>query len=330
MISSFISGRFGEVSHGRGARLRMEVTMDRRRLIALVALVLLAASTTAEALVLGPEALERPDAQGDQLVFYYDARPSFTSFLTVRNVMPGNITVNVLFYGPGFDAAPFSQTFSLAAGGLRVLDMGALRDGGLPAQPGAAFATAVNEVGTAVVTGALTGNFTVANLATGSAWGAPAAARSAVNADGSFPALGSVIDNQTVSLRPIRAAGLELAAFYNPDDLAPAETGGNQLVFLNFEDVVGLPLRVQVGATDWNVFATRADGTSIADTTFTATGVVVSDLAAVVGGEVGGSAGSMRFTSFVFPARQSRLIFFAEALATFGTGYLLPPVPTLL
>jgi hypothetical protein len=277
-----------------------------------------------------PDALERPDAQGDQLVFYYDTRPGFTSFLTVRNVMPGDVTVNVLFYGPGFDASPFSESFTLPAGGLRVLDAGALQASGLPAHAGAAFATAVDGTGTAIVSGALTGNFTIANLATGSAWGAPAAARSAVNADGTFPALGAVIDNQTVSLRPIRAAGLDLAAYYDPDDLAPAEGGGNQLVFLNFEDVAGLPLRVQVGATNWGVFATRNDGTPIADTSFTATGVVVSHLGAVAGPAVAGSAGSIRFTSFVFPERQSRLIFFAEALETFGTGYLLPPVPTLL
>jgi hypothetical protein len=259
-----------------------------------------------------------------------EAAPSFTTFLTVRNAMPGAVTVGMQFYGPGFDAPPFTRIFTLPPGGQRVVDVGTLRDGGLPAQAGAAFATVVNDVGNGVVSGALTGNFTVANLATGSSWGAPAAARSALNGDGTFPALGTVIDNQTVSLQPIRAAALELAAYYDPNSLAPAEDGGHQLVFVNFEDVVGLPLRVQVGATDWGVVAVRNDGTTAVNTSFTATGVVVSDLTAVAGPGVAGASGSIRFTSFVMPERQTRLIFFAEALGTFGTGYLLPPVPTLI
>ena len=305
--------------------------MRPRTILGLLVLGLVAVwSPRVAALTPAPTALERPDAQGDQLVFYYDARPSFTTFLTVRNVMPGDVTVTILFYGPGLDAPPFTHTTTLPAGGLRVIDVGAFRASGLSAQAGVAFATGVNEVGTAVVTGALGGNFTVANLATGSAWGAPAAARSAVNGDGSFPALGSVIDNQTVSLRPIRPTGLELAAYYDPDDLAPTMLGGDQLIFVNFEDVAGLPLRAQLATTDWNVFATRADGSTIANTAFTATGVVVTNLATVLGTDVGGSSGSIRFTSFVFGERQTRLIFFAESLETFGTGYLLPPVPTLL
>jgi hypothetical protein len=237
--------------------------------------------------------------------------------------------VSVLFYGPAF-GTPFSRTVTLASGGLSVLDVGVLRGSGLPAQAGAAFATPVNGVGTPVVTGALTGNFTVANLATGSAWGAPAAARSAIKNDGTFPELGSVIDNATVSLHPIRPAALELASYYNPDNLAPEGDGGNQIIFMNFEDVPGPPLTVQVGETTWGVNATRNDGTVIADTTFTATGVTVSNLSSVAGAGVGGASGSIRFFSFVFTDRLSRLIFFTEALGTFGTGYLLPPVPVLL
>ncbi|MCC6850613.1 MAG: hypothetical protein IT294_19155 [Deltaproteobacteria bacterium] len=304
--------------------------MRRRMVLALVVVWLLGWSVPVGAFLVAPFPIERPDTQGDQLVFYYDARASFTSFLTLRNVMPGEVAVTVLFYGPAFDSPPFTHTVTLPAGGLRVLDVAELRASGLPAQAGAAFATGVNAVGTAVVTGALTGNFTIANLATGSAWGAPAAARSAVNADDSFPALGSVIDNEAVSLRPIRASGLELAAYYDPDDLAPTDLGGDQLIFVSFEDVTGVPLRAQVGSTDWNVFGARADGTMIADTEFTATGVVVTNLATVLGASAGGSSGSIRFTSFVAAPRETRLIFFAEALGTFGTGYLLPPVPTLL
>lgn len=278
-----------------------------------------------------PTPIERPDGVGDQLVFYYDARAGFTSFLTVRNVAPGDVSVRLDFYGPGIDAAPFVQTVTVPSGGLRVIDAGGLVGTGLAAQAGVAFATVVNESSIPVVSGALAGNFTVANLATGSAFGAPAAARSTRNVDGSQPLLGVAIDNQTVLLQPIQPTAVELSAYYNPNDLAPESSGGNQLIFLNFEDAIGLPLRVVVGATTWSVFGTRNDGSVVADTSFTATGIVVSNLSGVLGAGAAGASGSIRFTSFTAPPRVTRMVFFAEALGTFGTGYLLPAVvPPLL
>ncbi len=274
--------------------------------------------------------LDRPDTQGDQLIFYYDARAGFTSFVTIRNFSEVDRTVNVLFYGPTF-STPFSHQVSIAGGGVVVLDAGALRDGGLPAQQGVAFATVVNGDGHPIVSGALTGNFTVANLATGSAWGSPALARSARNAlDDSFPLLGTEINDTGVALQKIRPQALELAGFYNPENLAPAADGGNQLIFVTFEDVPGDTFAATIGSTTWNVFATRNNGHTIADTMFTANGVTTTDLASLLGPDVNGASGGVRFSTLTFPPDTTRVIFFAEALGTFGTGYLLPSVPVLL
>lgn len=281
-------------------------------------------------------ATEQPTGQGDQLVFYYDAREGFTSFLTVRNAGPQSssaLSVRVVFYSGGF-SLPVSRDIELEPGQLRILDVGALRAEGLPAEPGLAVAIATDSTGAPIVTRALTGNFTVANLATGSGWGASAAARSAINAaaeataavapPATLPATGTVIDGTLVALRPVQPRELDLAAYYAPDDLAPPAAGGNQLIFLSFADVLGTPYAAQPAATSWKLVARRSDGALLADTSYGVSGVDVTDLASIVGPAVNDSGGSIRFAADQTSDRISRFIFFAEALGTIGTGYMLP------
>ena len=273
-----------------------------------------------------PSPLRAPDAVGDQVVFYYDTRADFTTFLTLRNVGGDELTVSLLFYGPTF-STPFSKAVTLASGALTIVDIGSLRGSGLPAQPGVVLATAVDLLGRPVVTRALTGNLTVANLLTGSAFGAPGAARSAVQGDGDPPDRGTVINGtRDAAFQPIRPSVLTLAAYYDPATLAPVANSGNQLIFISFEDDYDPTYKAVIGSTTWDVSATRANGSGIGDTTFTANGVTVSDLASVAGPGVNGAAGSMTFSADADPSRLSRMIYFTESLGTFGTGYLLPPV----
>jgi len=250
---------------------------------------------------------------------------------------PDTLDVRITFYSGGF-SLPFTSDVSLTPGRLRVLDVGALRAAGLPAQPGVAIATAIDGSGAPIVSRALTGNFTVANLQTGSGWGTAAAARSAITLvvqsqavpEAVAPAPGAVIDGTNVALRPIQPLELDLAAYYDPNDLAPASEGGNQLIFVSFADKLGVPYVASPASTSWSVAALRNDGSLIADTTFGVSGVVVTDLASVVGPAVNGAGGSIRFAAEGTLARITRLVFFAEALGTIGTGYLLPVpgVPT--
>jgi hypothetical protein len=157
--------------------------------------------------------LGTPDAIGDQVIFFYDARADFTTFLSLRNTSSDDLAVSVLFYGPTV-STPFSKAVTLAGRALTILDVGALRDAGLPAQPGVAIATAVNLAGQPIVTRALTGNSTVANLRTGSAFGAAGAARSAFRNGGNPTDIGDVIDgSDNARLQCIRPRSAVLAAY---------------------------------------------------------------------------------------------------------------------
>ena len=268
--------------------------------------------------------LSAPETVGDQLVFYYDARTDFTTFLTIRNLSETTLTVSVLFYGPTF-STPFSKAVTLSGGALTILDAGELRGNGLPAQAGIAFATAVDQSGKPITSGALAGNFTIANLTTGSGLGGPGVARTTLTDGGKTPIPGSIIDGEHAILKIIRPSSAFLAAYYDPATLAPVASSGNQLVFLNFEDRYDPTWFAVIGSTTWDVTTTRSNGAGIDTSTFTANGVTISDIASVAGTGVNGSAGSMEFRAPDSNVDLSRMIYFTESLGTFGTGYLLPP-----
>lgn len=268
-----------------------------------------------------------PDGRGDQLVFFYDARDGFTTFLNLHNTSDAEVVVSVLAYSPDFEA-PFEDTLTLAAGTTRTLDVAELRDRGLPAQHGVAFATVVDPAGRPIVSRALAGNFTVANLQTGSAWGAPAAGRTAIELTASgvvTPEAGAPIDGESVLLRAIRPERVSLATYYDPATLQDPALGGNQLVFVSFNDVPGELFAAEAATTHWRLTARRNDGGALPNESYTADGVDVTHLEAVLGEGTSGQAGSVLFAADPSGA-YNRLVFFTESLGTFSTGYLLPPV----
>jgi hypothetical protein len=268
-------------------------------------------------------ASEQPDGSGDQLVFFYDARDGFTTFLNLHNLGDTGLEVQLDLYGPDLGDA-VRETFPLAAGATRTVDVGLLRTRGVPASAGAAFATAVDESGAAVVSRALGGSFTVANLATGSAWGAAAAARRAITASdpATAPAPGARIDGSAIRLRELRPRHVALPVFYDPATLEPAELGGNQLLLLSFDDLAGaVPT---AATTTWTLDARRSNGERLAANPVSATGVLVTHLDEVLGDDARGAAGSITFSAS--GGAGNRLVFFTESLGTFATGYLLPPV----
>lgn len=269
-----------------------------------------------------------PRGRGDQLVFYYDAREGFTSFLNVSNPSGASLDVELAFYDDGL-VRRRSSIETIPAGGTRTIDVGALVASGLPRSAGLATATAVDLAGVPVASGLLAGNFTVANLQTQSAWGAPAAARLAWrrSGDGFRPAFAGVaIDGEAVVLEPLSPEELDLATYYDPSTLEPAERGGNQIVFVSFADVAG-DAEIAPQASTWSVEVTRNDGTPIPGSTWTASGVEVADLVRVAGAAVDGAAGRLGLVAQAGSA-PNRMIFFQESLGTFATGYRLPPVGT--
>lgn len=268
-----------------------------------------------------------PDARGDQLAFYYDARSGFTTFLNLHNAGDTSLTVRLDVYGPDL-VEPFGDLLTLAPGNTRTIDLAELRGRGLPAQYGAAFATAVDGAGRPIVTRSLAGNFTVANLATGSAWGAAAAARTAVELGSggvTSPALGATIDGASVLLRAVRPDRVSLAVYYDPATLADPAQGGNQLIFLSFNDVPGETFAAAAAVTRWSLAARRNDGQVLAAPELDVLGVQVEHLESVLGAQASGAAGSILFSAGASGA-YNRLVFFTESLGTFATGYLLPRV----
>jgi hypothetical protein len=264
----------------------------------------------------------RPEASGDQLVFYFDTREGFTTFLNLHNLGSASLRVRIGLCDATLTLR-LEQDLDIGAGTTRTLDLASLRSSGLPATVGAAFVSAIDEAGEARVSRALAGSFTVANLATGSAWGAPAAARRAVVVDGgqvTTPALGTAIDGDLVRLQRIRPTGLDLAVYYDPTTLEPAEIGGNQLVLLSF-DGDGAPV---AASTVWQLDAHRSDGVAFSAAPITVSGVSLTHVTALLGEAAEGAAGSIHFATE--DGAHNRLVFFVQSIGTFATGYLLTPI----
>jgi hypothetical protein len=273
--------------------------------------------------------IKQPAGVGSQLILYYDTRPGFTTFVNIRNTAPSVLRVQVDFWDRAFETK-VTQTFELPSGGGRVIDAGALQASqGLAAQQGIAFASIVDNVGNPIHIGeALMGNFTVANLTTGSAWGGPAAARSArVESNDSEPTGGTVVDGTTVAYQTIQPSLLTLGTYYDPQSLAPAEAHGNQLIFVSFKDPTGVGAPVTFAVTAWSVIVSQgAAGVSVANLLFTTGGVDERDVVDFFGEDANGAAGGavFRISDLAATAGVSRFMFFVQSLGTFGTGYLLP------
>ena len=264
---------------------------------------------------------------GDQLLFYYDARPGFTTFVNLANLGASQLTVRLRFYGPDLRAA-LDRDEVLPAGGTRTVSLDAIVAAGLPRQAGLAVAAAIDAAGEPVVSHALAGNFTIANLQTNSAWGAAAIARSGMVRQGGAmvrAAVGVPLDGATARLQQVRPGAVDLSVYYDPLDLEPVERGGNQVVLASFADAVGDGLAVLPASQGWRVTATRNSGETVADVAHVTTAVEVTDLASLAGDAVEGSSGRLSLLAQGATAA-NRLAFFVESLGTFATGYLLPPV----
>lgn len=294
-----------------------------RRLMAIggALMLMLGSAVTTHAVVVP---LKRPASVGSQLIFYFDARQGFTTFATISQISFQSISIKVDFYTGNFDGKT-AQVFTLAPNEQRIIDIGDVLGGrGFDTQSGLAVATITDEAGRALEFPALTGSFTVANLATGSAWGAPAAARSARNvSDGAIVQLNTVVDGTTVAFQSFQSRDLILPNFYNPQTLAPVSAHGNQVIFVNFAND-GSGGAVKTSTTAWRIDATRANQEIFSDTV-TTFGVNDVDLVTLLGDGANGSSGGIFFRTDDIDVGDSHLIYFAEALGTFGTGYLVQP-----
>jgi hypothetical protein len=284
-------------------------------------LLLLSSAMTTDAQVV----ISQPDlAAGSQLIFYYDAREGFTTFVNIRNSGGEPLNVQLDIWSPTFQAKVV-QTFPLAVGGVRVFDIGSLKaTAGVGAEVGVAVASVVDASGLPIQMRSLAGNFTVANLVTGSAWGSPALGRSARKVvDGLAPPDGTVVNGSLVVYQIIQPDAVALATYYNPQNLAPVQDHGNQLVFVSFKDGVGAGASLIAATSDWLMIATRGAEGTLSSAPIQVIGVNERDIVQVLGTDANGAPGG---GGFVRGAGETanRFIFFVQSLGTFGTGYLLP------
>lgn len=270
-----------------------------------------------------PEAVA-PRSRGDQLLAYFDARDGFTSFVNVANTGEQPLLVRIDLRGA--DLRPvLSWSELLGAQATRTIDVGALRDSGLAAEPGLAVVTAIEDAGAAIASDALAGNFTVASLRLGSAWGAPAIARRAhLAATGGAAPVGTRVDGTNVVLAPLRPAAVELATYHAASTLERPELGGNQVIFVSFDDVAGALPDLAPAAMRWVVEAARHDGTVIEAAAVDTDGVEVAHLEELLGRDAVDASGRLELVART-PSADNRLVFFAQSLGSFATGYLLPP-----
>ena len=207
--------------------------------------------------------------------------------------------------------------------------MSALRADGLPSRAGLAFATAIGSDGRPVASRALAGLFTVANLATQSAWGGPALARRAIRASGAAFELadaGDTIDGAGVRLQRLAATRHDVAVYYDPSTLEPASLGGNQVLLASFADLYDGGFAAAPVTTPWSFAATRGTGAAIASGERAVTGVASSHLEDLAGAGVAGSGGRLRLEA-ADVAGANGFALFTESLGTFATGYRLPALP---
>src|SRR5690349_7885535 len=139
-----------------------------RRLATIVgALMMMLGSAVTTSAIVAP--LIHPEGIGSQLIFYFDTREGFTTFANISNAAVVPVFVKVDFWTQDFGAKT-TQLLTLSPSEQRVIDVGnELKVNQSPAQQGIAVATTVDESGNAMELPFLSGNFTVANLATGSA-----------------------------------------------------------------------------------------------------------------------------------------------------------------
>lgn len=301
--------------------------MQRLIVVGLALVLLLGITRTTHAIVVP---LDQPASVGSQLIYYYDTREGFTTFVNLGQVAVDPVTVRIEFYGPTLGATTAVTSYLLGPLETRVIDVGALKATiGLADQQGIAVASVVvGDFQEPANVPSLTGSFTVANLATGSAWGSPAAARSArFESDGSAPPVGTIVDGNTVVYQSFQPRQLTLAAYYDPRTLAPVSAHGSQVIFVSFKNATSAGAFPTPGSTSWEIDGAGHDGGPPIFTIVTVRGVTELDLVSLVGEEANGAAGGLLFSTANTVVGESRLVFFVQSLGTFGAGYLLPPIP---
>lgn len=185
-----------------------------------------------------------PSANGDQLLFVFDARTNRVPFLGITSFAAEPIVLKIDFYAQGLDRILATQFRMLATSANLVIDP--MTIAGVTGNAGIAVATPVRSENdpTPIVPlapegyndGPLYGLATFANVELQAGFGVGALGRIAVNASGERAQAGATVDGATVQYQSFEPVTLLLPLYFNPQTLSPPEVDGNRIVLAAFRD----------------------------------------------------------------------------------------------
>jgi hypothetical protein len=293
---------------------------------ALLASLALATQAKAQATV------QVPGVSGDQLIYFYDARTERVPFLTISNPAATPVVVEIAFYPADLSSRLGESVLTLPGAGNVVID---------PTSSSVAGGAANGKAGLAVVTPIasatdsqpvvppqpLTGGYTLANLSLGAAFGENPYARLAVGSNGARAAAGAEVDGNAVKYQRFTPPVLMVPAYFNPQDLAPANQDGNRVVVAAFNDSYGAEFNVTALSTEAAALFCDADGFEAAVGAAAVSGVLLSDLQSIAGSTVLSSSGKLFLD--VDAGNGNVLGIFAQSLGTFAAGQRMPAVASI-
>jgi hypothetical protein len=275
-----------------------------------------------------------PGTTGDQLLFFYDATAGRSPFLVVSNLSPAALTLEVAWYPQDLGRRLATQRQTLAIGGNVILDPSQVE--GVSGNAGITVVTPivegsegrpvvpqpVNDTLASAASGPLAGGFTLADLATGAAFGQNPLARIAVTADGKRAAPGSIVDGTTVRYQRIAPDALVIPFYFNPS------TAGftNRAILGAFADRYA-PEIFSIGpaSADLGYGLIDAAGADVASGSLTVTGVSFTTVQELGDATPLTSSGKVVFGTTSPLADDANLLgLMSQSLGTFSVGQGLP------
>ena len=274
--------------------------------------------------------LGTPGTSGDQLIFFYDATASRTPFLVVSNLAPGALTLEIAWYSQDLSRRLATQFEVIESDGNRIF-----APSQLPAatgNAGIAVVTPVRATGDAIpivppalpgfAGGALFGGYTLADLASNSAFGESPLARLAVDASGDRASAGAVVDGTAVRFQRFAPTLLVVPFYFDPRSAGFV----NRLTLATFADDYGPNgFAIAPTTTDLDFRFADAGGDIVADGGVRVSGVYLNDVQSIAGaGKLTGSGKA----SFIFdgelPSGVNLFGIISQSLGTFAVGQRLP------
>lgn len=272
-----------------------------------------------------------PQATGDQLFFFYDARDDRAPFLTVANPSDEIVLVEVVFYGSSLQELDREDRRIPPAGNV-VIDPKSDEHAEVRGEAGIAVVTPLSGATArrAIVPSApLAGSYSLADTTLRSAFGGTAFARRAVDSSGNPAEPGTLVDGTSARYQRFAPTALLVPTYFNPQNLGDGGQEGNRLVLVAFEDDYGPPFAVRARDLPVELVLCRGDGQEVARAARDFDGILSTSLGQIAGEAPLDSSGKV-FVSGLEPDDQISFFgIFSQGLDVFAMGHALPDLPSI-